>query len=156
MLNQRVDQVGSLWPQFAPMARDAGFKMLHAVPMRLRGHSIGAINIFDPRLRELSVHDAKMTQAFADVATIGILQERGSKDQMVLTTQLARALDTRVAIEQAKGVLSERLKVSMDESFNLLRNHARSNNLRLTDVAIGVTGGQIEASALVGDHRFSH
>jgi hypothetical protein len=153
ILNQRVDAVESVWPQFVPMARDAGFQMLHAVPMKLRGHTIGAINIFDSRLRELSVHEANMTQAFADVATIGILQERGSKDQTILTTQLARALDTRVAIEQAKGVLAERLTINMDESFNLLRTHARGNNLRLTDVVLGVTSGEIKAAALVGEAK---
>jgi hypothetical protein len=152
ILNKRVDAAMSEWPHFAPMASEAGFQMLHAVPMRLRGQTIGAINIFDPRLRKLSVHTANMTQAFADVATIGILQERSSKDQMILTAQLAKALDTRVAIEQAKGVLAERLKISMDEGFSLMRGYARSNNLRLSDVAHAVTSGELPSAALVDDH----
>ena len=149
ILNQNVDTADSVWPSFVPMARDAGFQMLHAVPMRLRGQSIGAINIFDPSARRLAAHEVNMTQAFADVATIGILQERGTKDQALLSTQLGRALETRVAIEQAKGVLAERLKVSMDESFSLLRGYARANNLRLADVALAVTGGELPASALI-------
>jgi hypothetical protein len=151
ILNKSVDAAESEWPHFAPMAREAGFQMLHAVPMRLRGQTIGAINIFDPTLQNLSVHSANMTQAFADVATIGILQERSYKDQMILTAQLAKALDTRVAIEQAKGVLAERLKISMDEGFGLLRGYARSNNLRLSDVAQAVTGGELPSTALVDD-----
>ena len=130
------------------MARQAGFQMLHAVPMRLRGQSIGAINIFDSELRELSVHDANMTQAFADVATIGILQERSSKDQAVLATQLGNALETRVAIEQAKGMLAERLGISVDKSFLLLREHSRNKNLRLTEVALAVTTGRLLPSDL--------
>jgi GAF domain-containing protein len=152
ILNKRVDAAEPEWPHFAPMARDAGFQMLHAVPMRLRGQTIGAINIFDPRPRNLSVHTVNMTQAFADVATIGILQERSSKDQMILAAQLAKALDTRVAIEQAKGVLAERLKIGMDEGFSLLRGYARSNNLRLSDVAQAVTSGELPSTALVDDH----
>jgi hypothetical protein len=152
ILNKRVGAAESDWPHFAPMAKEAAFQMLHAVPMRLRGQTIGAINIFDPRLRNLSVHTANMTQAFADLATIGILQERTSKDQMVLTAQLAKALDTRVAIEQAKGVLAERLKISMDEGFSLLRGYARRNNLRLLDVAQSVTSGELPSAALVSDH----
>lgn len=153
ILNQNVDTAGSVWPRFVPMAREAGFRMLHAVPMRLRGQTIGAINIFDPSSRRLADHEANMTQAFADVATIGILQERGTKDQALLSTQLGRALETRVAIEQAKGVLAERLKITMDESFNLLRRHARANNLRLADVAVTVTQGELPAAALLSDQK---
>jgi hypothetical protein len=148
ILNQNVDATESVWPNFVPMARQAGFQMLHAVPMRLRGQSIGAINIFDSSLRELSTHDANMTQAFADVATIGILQERSSKDQAILTAQLGNALETRVAIEQAKGMLAERLRISMDESFLILRDHSRNNNLRITAVALAVTTGEILPSDL--------
>ena len=61
ILNQRVDATESVWPHFVPMAREAGFQMLHAVPMRLRGQSIGAINIFDSELRDLAPHDANTT-----------------------------------------------------------------------------------------------
>jgi hypothetical protein len=155
VLNQRVDATESVWPNFVPMAREAGFQMLHAVPMRLRGQSIGAINIFDSELRDLSAHDAAMTQAFADVATIGILQERSSKDQAELAAQLAGALDTRVVIEQAKGVLAERLGISMEDGFALLRSYSRSHNLRLRDAALQVTNGELSAAELTGSHKDS-
>jgi hypothetical protein len=148
IINQRVDSVEHLWPRMVPMAREAGFAMLHAIPMRLRGQTIGAINIFDARSREMSAHDARMTQAFADVATIGILQERATRDQAVLTSQLGKALDTRVVIEQAKGVLAERLQVDMDESFTLLRRYARTNSRRLSEVARALTDGDLPVSAL--------
>ncbi len=93
--------------------------MLHAFSLRLRGTSIGAINIFDPRHREITSHEATIIQAFADVATIGILQERLVSDGAVLTTQLNRALATPVVIEQAKGIVAEHLKTTMDEAFGL-------------------------------------
>jgi hypothetical protein len=148
LINQRVDLVESRWPLFIPMAKTAGFLMLHAVPMRLRGNAIGAINIFDVNLRAMTTHEASMVQAFADVATIGILQERSASDSAVLTGQLSKALATRVIIEQAKGVVAEHLKATMDEAFSLLRNYARSQNQRLTDVARGITEGTIQAEAL--------
>ena len=96
-----------------------------------------------------------MTQAFADVATIGILQERSSKDQAELAAQLAGALDTRVVIEQAKGVLAERLGISMEDGFALLRSYSRSHNLRLRDAALQVTNGELSAAELTGSHKDS-
>jgi hypothetical protein len=153
ILNQRVDLAEARWPRFAPMARDAGFNVLHALPMRLRGQVIGAINVFDPTRREMTPHQANMIQAFADVATIGILQERSARDHAVLTNQLATALSTRVIIEQAKGKLAEALTVSMDEAFNLLRDHARRNNLRLTVVAGTVIDGTLPTTALMASYR---
>ncbi len=148
IINQNVDVAQAQWPLFIPMARTAGFLMLHAFPMKLRGDSIGAINIFDTNRREMSTHQAAIVQAFADVATIGILQERSAADSALLTSQLNKALATRVIIEQAKGVVAEHLKTTMDEAFNLLRGYARSHNQRLTDVARCVAGGTLPATSL--------
>jgi ANTAR domain/GAF domain len=150
IINQQVDVAESRWPNFVPKARAAGFQMLHALPMRLRGQSIGAINIFDPRTRDITTHEANIVQAFADVATIGILQERSTEDNLVLTTQLGKALETRVVIEQAKGVIAESLKVNVDEAFVLLRSHARRTNQRLTDVARAVIDGSVPVTVVVG------
>ena len=155
IINQRVDLVESQWPAFVPMARAAGFVMLHAFPMRLRGKAIGAINIFDVRLREMTGHEASMVQAFADVSTIGILQERSTADSAELTGQLTKALSTRVVIEQAKGVVAEHLKTTMDEAFTLLRGYARNENQRLTDVARAVTEGTLQAESLSTTARTS-
>jgi hypothetical protein len=148
IINLQVDGVEFLWPQFIPMARAAGFLMLHAFPMKLRGTSIGAINIIDSTPRSITTHEAAMVQAFADVATIGILQERTASDSAVLTSQLSKALSTRVVIEQAKGVVAEHLKLTMDEAFNLLRTYARNQNLRLTEVAQAVAQGNLAVSSL--------
>jgi ANTAR domain/GAF domain len=148
IINQRVDAVESRWPLFTPLAQAAGFLMLHAVPMRLRGQSIGAINIFDSNLREMTAHEAAIVQAFADVATIGILQERSAADSAALTTQLNRVLATRVVIEEANGVVAEHLKTTMDEAFTLLRTYSRRENRRLTDVARSIAEGTIAPASL--------
>ena len=125
----------SPWPNFAPHAVAEGFSSVHAVPMRLRQQVIGALNLFGQPSRQLDAEDVRVAQAFADIATIAILQERLVKDREVLATQLQTALDSRVVIEQAKGVLAERLGFDMDTAFSTLRDAARRANRRLSDVA---------------------
>jgi ANTAR domain/GAF domain len=135
VLNVRLDEAEDRWPRFAPQAREAGFQMVHALPLRLRTDVIGAMNIFSPEVSELSPEDVNLTQALADAATIGILQERAVKHGTDLAGQLQGALNSRVVIEQAKGIVAERRQVDMDEAFALLRSYARSNREQLSDVA---------------------
>ena len=125
---------GQLWPQFAA-AREAGFAAVHALPMRLRSQVIGALNLFRATPGALSHEDMRVGQALADVATIGLLQERSTRRSEILHEQLQAALNSRVVIEQAKGKLAERLGLDMDQAFTLLRGYARDRNLRLSDLA---------------------
>ena len=123
------------WPRFATAAVQAGFRGIEALPMRLRDQVIGALNLFSARPGPLDPADLRIGQALADVATIGLLQERNVRRSETAAEQLQAALNSRVAIEQAKGKLAERLGIDMDRSFGLLRDYSRNNNLRLTDVA---------------------
>ncbi|MES2093286.1 MAG: GAF and ANTAR domain-containing protein [Actinomycetota bacterium] len=126
------------WPAFRLAAGQPGFKSVHATPMRLRGEVIGTMNLFGTAVGRLKRRDAAVAQALADVATIGILHERITAKSQVVTEQLQRALDSRVLIEQAKGVLSQSAGLSMDEAFLVLRSYARNHNLTLRVVAEGV------------------
>ncbi len=135
VLNARLDDFTERWPRFAPQAQEAGFEMVHALPLRLRNDVIGAMNIFSTEMRELSPEDVNLTQALADAATIGILQERAVKHGTDLAGQLQGALNSRIVIEQAKGIVAERRQVDMDEAFALLRSYARSHRTQLSDVA---------------------
>ena len=123
------------WPQFAAAARDAGFTAVQALPMRLREHVIGALNLFRATPGPFDPADVRVGQALADVATISVLHERSMRRSEILSEQLQTALDSRVIIEQAKGILAERLSLDMDHAFSLLRDTARSRNLRLSDLA---------------------
>jgi GAF domain-containing protein len=126
------------WVVFRRAALEQGFLAVHATPLRLRGEIIGSLHLFLTSVGELKRQDAAVAQALADVATIGILQERIVAESHVVTEQLQRALDSRVLIEQAKGVLSQSAGLLMDDAFSVLRLHARENNLTLREVAGGV------------------
>jgi transcriptional regulator with GAF, ATPase, and Fis domain len=126
---------GQTWPQFAAAAREAGFAAVHALPMRLRAQIIGALNLFRATPGAPSYEDLRVGQALADVATIGLLQERSARRGEILHEQLQGALNSRVAIEQAKGKLAERLGLDIDMAFTTLRDYARARNLRLSDLA---------------------
>lgn len=130
-----VDDTGEKWPEFRAAMRQEGFRSIHATPMRLRGEIIGAMALFGTEVGEMSETDAALAQALADVATISILQERNFRETGIVTEQLQRALDSRILIEQAKGVLSHSGSMTMDEAFGALRAYARSHNLSLRAVA---------------------
>jgi GAF domain-containing protein len=148
VVNQDLATVNGRWPRFAAEALAAGFHSVHALPMRLRGSVVGALNLFRQIPGDLRQADVEAAQALADVATIAILQHRASLEAQVLNDQLNHALNSRIVIEQAKGMVAERLGVNMEQAFAILRGHARNHNLRLVDVAQGVIGGTVSAATL--------
>jgi GAF domain-containing protein len=148
VVNQALDVVDRRWPQFASVALEAGFHSVHALPMRLRGLVIGALNLFRVAPGGMEDTDVVTAQAFADVATIAILQHRAILEAQVINEQLNHALNSRIVIEQAKGVLAERAGLDMEQAFSRLRNHARRHNLRLVDVAHDVIDGTLAVTAL--------
>ena len=126
------------WPRFAAEALDAGFHAACALPMRLRESTIGALNLLRTDTGVLSDSDLSAAQALADVATIGLIHQRAAEDARLLTEQLQRALDSRIVIEQAKGVLAAHGALSMTGAFEALRGYARAHQERLSDVAAAV------------------
>jgi GAF domain-containing protein len=136
------------WPRFTAAAAEVGFVAVHALPMRLRNEVIGALNLFDAKPVALDESMLRIGQALADVATIGLLQQRAIRRRDALTEQLQSALNSRVLIEQAKGVLAERLGVSVNEAFTMLRSSARGTNRRLSELAQAVVDGSENLTAL--------
>ncbi|MEY2420178.1 MAG: hypothetical protein QOI95_245 [Acidimicrobiaceae bacterium] len=148
VVNQDLATVNGRWPRFAGEALAAGFKSVHALPMRLRGSVIGALNMFHVDAGHMRDADVTAAQAFADVATIAVLQHRAVLEAQVLNEQLSKALNSRVVIEQAKGVLSERAGLNMEQAFAVLRKYARNHNRRLIDVATSVIEGSLPVTEL--------
>jgi transcriptional regulator with GAF, ATPase, and Fis domain len=138
VVNADLTQAGDRWPLFAPRATESGFHSVHALPLRLRSDVIGALNLFGTGTTPLAADDIQVVQALADVATIGLLQERAIHRAEILTEQLQGALNSRVVIEQAKGALARIHNVSVDAAFDRLRSYARRNNRKLSDLAHAV------------------
>ncbi|CAM5578594.1 MULTISPECIES: GAF and ANTAR domain-containing protein [Streptomyces] len=138
------------WPRFTEWAAERGFVAAAAVPLRLRTTAIGALNLFRARLRPMDHPDLRLAQALADAATIGILQYRAIRDQTVINEQLEGALGTRVVIEQAKGMLAERLGLSPDEAFQRLRTRARHHQILLTELSRQVISGKADPEQFTG------
>ncbi len=137
--------VAHRWPAFAAAVADAGgFRSVHALPLRLRGESIGALNLFHHDPGPLPDSDLTLGQALADVATIGILQQQAIRRSEIITEQLQTTLNSRVVIEQAKGVLAHHYGLTMDGAFERLRRYSRDNNLRMVEVARQLAGGQLK------------
>ena len=131
------------WPDFGATARAQGIHSVYAIPLRLRETTIGTLNLMRNERGELNPHDVRAAQALADVATIGILQERSIRDAAAILDQLQLALTSRIVIEQAKGVVAETGKLSMDAAFALIRGHARSRQTPLSDVARQLVAGEL-------------
>jgi len=141
--NENLDHALERWPRFAPAALDAGFRSVNAIPMRLRGATIGALNLFRADTGAMDDAEVAAAQAFADVATIAILQQQAALDAQVVNQQLNHALNSRITLEQAKGIMAERGDLDLDTAFRHLRQYARNNNRRLSDVARDVVQGTI-------------
>ena len=148
IVNHRLAATDGLWPRFGPRALEAGFKSVHALPMRLRNVTVGALNLFRADEGALNDADVLAAQALADVATIAVLQHREAHDTQVVNEQLHHALNSRIVIEQAKGMVAEVAGIGMDQAFSALRNHARRHNLRLVGVAHEVIAGAMPAGSL--------
>ena len=148
VVNQNLTTVDGRWPRFRAEALQAGFRSVHALPMRLRGQVIGALNLFHLEPGAMREADVEAAQALADVATIAMLANRAARESQLVNEQLTHALNSRVLIEQAKGMVAERLGLDMEGAFKTLRNHARNHNLKLIDLAESVIEGTMASSEL--------
>jgi len=133
------------WPNVAPAAVGAGWTSVYALPMHLRAEVIGTLVLLRAEAGPLPPADLVAAQALADVATIGILQHRAAEEHRLLAEQLQYALNSRVVIEQAKGVLAEHSGLDMDGAFEALRGYARANNRRLVEISHAVVDRSLPA-----------
>jgi transcriptional regulator with GAF, ATPase, and Fis domain len=137
------------WPLFAPAALERGFRSVQALPMRVHRTTVGALNLFRSEPGTIWDRDLSLGQGMADVAAVALLQERSLRESRGVVGELEGALSSRVVIEQAKGVLAERARISLDAAFVRLRGYSRQHNRRLSDVARQLIDGRLEPSALV-------
>ena len=138
VVNADLANAGAHWPRFAPRAIEAGYQSVHAFPMRLRDDVIGALNLFGSEDHRFDPDEVRVVQALADIATIGLLQQRSIANAEGMTEQLQIALNSRIVIEQAKGAFAQLNDISVDEAFRRLRQEARTSRRKLTVVCAEV------------------
>jgi GAF domain-containing protein len=122
---------GGRWPAFQTEAARNGFKSFHGTPLRLRDRVIGVLNLFSTEVGELNDEDIAVAQALSDVSAIGLLQEHRLGDASLVSRQLQQAIDVRILIEQAKGVLAQLDQVPVTDAFAILRRYAHENDTTL-------------------------
>ena len=145
-----IDDAADRWPDFARAAAPYGWSSAFAVPLRLRDYTAGSFVVFWPENghEKPSDEDAKVLRAFADVATIAVLQQRVTADVETVSNQLHTALESRIKVEQAKGMVAQETGVGVGAAFEMVRRHARSKNRRVTDVAAAITAGELDIDTL--------
>ena len=143
-----LTQYRTRWPQFVPAALQAGIVSVHAVPMRLHEQVLGALNLFGTRPGVLGAQDLSLAQALADVASVALVQDRTATDREALTAQLQSALNSRVVLEQAKGLVAQSGDLDMASAFAVLRKYARDHNLKLSELAEAVVSRRLPVAAL--------
>jgi GAF domain-containing protein len=144
---------GRRWPRFVARATAAGFASVHAVPMRLRDNILGALGLFGNKPGRLDQDDLALAQALAHVASVAIVNEKAASDRDTVNDQLQLALESRIVIEQAKGVIAYVGELNMNNSFTLLRRYARDHDLRLSDVSTRVANRQLPGILLIEHAR---
>jgi GAF domain-containing protein len=145
--HENLDAGSGRWPSFSAAAIEAGFQSALALPLRLRDVTLGALNLLSTTRTPMDEADIIVARAFADLAALSIIQHQAVAEAQRLNEQLSAALTSRVVIEQAKGIISERAGIQLDEAFSRLRAHARNHNLHLTAVAQAAIDGTLEPRA---------
>jgi GAF domain-containing protein len=153
VFSEDLDADAGRWPVFSPAALQSGFRSVQALPMRVQGETVGALNLFRSQPGRLARPDLPLGQGLADVTAAALVQERAVRESRGVIEQLQEALTSRVVIEQAKGVLAERAQIGVDAAFARLRAHARDSNRRLSDVARDLIDGRLNAALLAEPTR---
>ncbi len=145
--HEDLESESGRWPSFSAAALREGFQSVSALPLRFRDVTLGALNLFSVTQARMAEADVIVARAFADLATISIVQHRATAQAQRVNEQLSAALTSRLVIEQANGLLAERAGVDLAEAFSRMRAYARTNKLRLTDVAEAAIGGTLDPLA---------
>lgn len=133
-----LDDKPESWPRWSAEAKARGVRAVLGVPLRVRDEALGAMNIYSTEPREWSDSDVRSAQVLSDMAASYVANASALDESRRTTEQLREALESRVIIEQAKGMLATELQISIDKAFVVLRDHARRNSASMRSVAHAV------------------
>ena len=134
---------GERWPDYVIAAKTSGIQAVAGIPMLAEGEAIGAVNLYDSQPRNWSAEDLRVATVFASIATGYLTHASAAQKQQRTAEQLQQAMNTRLIIEQAKGVLANRREITVDDAFQTLRKYARDHNARIHDVCRAVVSGDL-------------
>ena len=126
------------FPAYVAEARRRHIRAVACVPMLAGETSIGALGLYERDCRDWSTDDLRVAAILAKLASSYVVHAKELDEQRRLTGQLQHALNSRIVIEQAKGVVAVQRGVGIDQAFELMRKRARDNNERLRDVCAEV------------------
>jgi GAF domain-containing protein len=139
-----VREESTRWPEFSETATRLNVAGVAGIPMRLADQIIGALNLYSPEPRSWSDADIAVARVLADVATSYVVNASKLRQQEQLSEQLQEALESRVVIEQAKGITAQQHAVSIEQAYQRMRRHARTNNASLRMVAEAIVAVGLE------------
>jgi GAF domain-containing protein len=131
------------WPDYVIAAKTAGIQAVAGIPMLAEGEAVGAVNLYDSQPRNWSAEDLRVASIFASIATGYLAHASAARQQQRTSEQLQQALNTRLIVEQAKGVLAAKRETTVDDAFQMLRKYARDNRARIHDVSLAVVKGDL-------------
>jgi GAF domain-containing protein len=135
------------WEPYRARAKEIGLRSVVGYPLSYDGRRLGALNLYDDKPREWTEEELEDIGVFSDMATAYLIRESQLAETTRIAEQLQNALSSRVVIEQAKGVLSVKHQITVDEAFDRLRKHARSKNLSLRNLAQEAVDGEFTLPA---------
>jgi transcriptional regulator with GAF, ATPase, and Fis domain len=138
-----VEDTTQRWPEYSNAAKTAGIRAVAGIPMLGEESAVGAVNLYVKTPRIWPPEDMRVASVFANIATAYLVHASAARQHQRTAEQLQQALNTRLIIEQAKGVLATQREIDIDEAFRLLRKHAREHNTRIHDVARAVIDGDL-------------
>jgi GAF domain-containing protein len=131
------------WGRYTQAASEVGIIAISSIPMRRDTENIGALDVYSSTRRDWSSDDLAVASTFADMATSYIVSASELDRQRRVNEQLREALESRIVIEQAKGMLAAERGIPVDQAFEVLRRHARNNGVTLRSVARAVVSREL-------------
>ncbi len=142
----RVDDLvdANDWPEFTRFAVDRGMRAVASLPMPVDERRIGALDLFRAEAHVWTDEEMQAAQGLANMASAYVLNHQALSESRTLAGQLQTALDSRIIVEQAKGLLAGRHGLTPNDAFGRLRQYARARGDRLHDVCRHVVEGTLD------------
>jgi transcriptional regulator with GAF, ATPase, and Fis domain len=137
------------WPTFAPAALDAGFRAVHALPMRLAGHAVGGLNLLHTSALWLTELQQRLAQTLADLAVLGLSQERDIERRLErLAEQTLTALNDRTVLAQAVGLVAGATDTDPEDARRMLVAYSRRHRQSLQRTSMALIDGALDPATL--------